>query len=125
MKAMFGLRPKLPVTEEERLWVEEGFRRLSRMLGSSRLQNAAVILPTDEFFPDPWDGTESALGRLFRRVCGFMSVNPSQVELEIIPDSSELLETLPAYSLSGQNSPAGLHYGGSGDERPLVAVRKS
>src|SRR5947209_4215809 len=30
--SMFGLRPKLPVNDEERLWVDEGFRRLSRML---------------------------------------------------------------------------------------------
>jgi hypothetical protein len=86
MNPMFGLRPKLPVTEEERLWVDEGFRRLGRMLGSSRLQNATVVLPTDEFFPDPWDGTESALKALFGRVCGYMGVNPSRVELQIDPD---------------------------------------
>jgi hypothetical protein len=124
---MFGLRPKLPVTEEERLWVDEGFRRLGRMLGSSRLQNATVILPTDEFFPDPWDGTESALKALFWRVCGYMGVNPSQVELAIIPDSSELIEMLPAYSYKPAG-PAGLHYGGDDEneqERPLIAVRYS
>jgi hypothetical protein len=125
MEAMFGLRTKLPVTEEERLWVEDGFRRLSRMLGASRLQNAAVVLPTDEFFPDLWDGTESALRKLFHRVCGYMGVDPNQVEVEIIPDASELLEALPAYRLSGQNVPAGLHFGGGEGERPLVAMRNS
>ncbi|MGO9775315.1 MAG: hypothetical protein ACLPM3_01855 [Terracidiphilus sp.] len=122
---MFGLRPKLPVTEEERLWVDEGFRRLSRMLGSSRLQNAAVILPTDEFFPDPWDGSEDALKALFRRVCNYMGVNSSKVELAIIPDTSELLDALPTYSLSSENQPAGLHFGANTEEHPLVAVRNS
>jgi hypothetical protein len=111
IRPMFGLRPKLPVTEEERLWVDEGFRRLGRMLGSSRLQNAKVILPTDEFFPDPWDGTESALKALFGRVCGYMGVNPSQVELQIDPDpviipaSDELAEASSDYgegAISGQ-----------------------
>jgi hypothetical protein len=101
---MFGVRPKLPVTEEERLWVDEGFRRLSRMLGSSRLYNAAVVLPTDEYFPDSWDGSESALAALFRRVCGYMGVNPNRVDLEIIPDSSEVIEMLPAYSFRGGRS---------------------
>ena len=101
---MFDLRSKLPVTEEERLWVEEGFRRLSKMLGSSRLQNAAVVLPTDEFFPDPWDGSQAALTALFRRVCGYMSVNPDRVELEIIPDASDLIEALPAYSMKSRVS---------------------
>lgn len=122
---MFGFRPKLPVTEEERLWVDEGFRRLNRMLGSSRLENATVILPTDEFFPDPWDSSEAALTALFNRVCGYMGVNPSKVELETIPDSSELIQMLPAYSMRNENNPAGLHFGGNADERPLVALRQS
>lgn len=122
---MFGLAPKLPVTDEERLWVDEGFRRLNRMLGSSRLQNAKVILPTDEYFPDPWDASEAALNALFLRVCDYMGVSPGKVELAIIPDTSELLEALPAYSMRGGNDPAGLHYGGDGEERPLVAVRNS
>jgi hypothetical protein len=122
---MFGFGVKLPVTEEERLWVDESFRRLSKMLGSSRLQNAEVILPTDEFFPDPWESNEAALKALFRRVCGYMDVNPDHIELEIIPDTSELLEALPSYSMNNENHPAGLHFGGNAEERPLVALRQS
>lgn len=122
---MFGFRPKLPVSEEERLWVDEGFRRLSRMLGWSRMQNAIVVLPTDEHFPDPWSPTEAGLNSLFRRVCGFMRVNPFQLELALIPDSSELLEMLPSYNQLS-DEPAGLHFGsGDQDERPLIAVRQS
>ncbi len=125
MKTMFGLRPKLPVTEEERLWVDEGFRRLSRILGWSRMHNAAVILPCDEHFPDPWDGTEGALEALFRRVCGYMCVDPNKVELTIIPDTSELIEMLPEYHYKPEG-PAGLHFGSSDEEeRPLVAIRRS
>lgn len=121
---MFGLRPKLPVTEEERLWVDEGFRRLSRMLGSSRIHNARVVLPTDEYFPDPFTPTEAGLEALFRRVCTYMAVPRSHVELAIIPDSSELVEMLPAYSYKPEG-PAGLHFGkGSEEEHPLVAVRQ-
>jgi len=121
---MFELRPRLPVREEERLWVDEGFRRLGRMVGWSRLQNARVILPTDEYFPDPWNGTQTALTLLFRRVCGYMQVDPERVDLEIIPDSSGLLELLPAYSHKS-SGPAGLHFGGNEDERPLVAISQS
>ncbi len=122
---MFGFKPKLPIVEEERLWVDEGFLRLSRMLGSSRMHNAKVVLPTDEFFPDPWGQSESALNALFRRVCGYMDVNPNKVELTVIPDASELIRALPVYSVKGDNGPAGLHYGGNDEERPLVAVRQS
>jgi hypothetical protein len=121
---MFGFKSKLPVTEEERLWVDEGFGRLSRMLGSSRLQNCSVILPTDEYFPDPYDKTEATLGALFKRVCEFMRVDPKQVQLEIIPDSSELMEMLPEYRSSSQG-PAGLHFGKSDEEHPLIAISRS
>jgi hypothetical protein len=122
---MFGLRPKLPVSDEERLWVDEGFRRLSRMLGWSRMQNATVLLPTDEYFPDPWSPNEAGLKSLFRRVCGFMRVNPVEVELALIPDSNELLEMLPSYNQLS-DEPAGLHFGsGNEEERPLIAVRQS
>jgi hypothetical protein len=122
---MFGLRPKLPVTDEERLWVDEGLRRLSRMLGSSRTLNATVVLPTDEHFPDPYTPTEAGLEALFRRVCTYMAVPRSRVELSVIPDSSEVVKVLPAYSYSHE-SPAGLHFGSTEEgELPLVAVRQS
>lgn len=110
---MFGFGPKLPVTEEERLWVDEGFRRLSKMVGSSRLQNATVVLPTDEFFPDPWEASESGLKALFLRVCGYMGVNPSRVELEIdpdptiIPESNPLDEAISSYGMVA--NPGRLH----------------
>ena len=121
---MFGLRPKLPVTEEERQWVDDGFRRLSQELGTNRLRNARVILPTDEFFPDTYDSSEAGLRIIFRRVCGYMQVDPSSVDLEIIPDSSEVFEMLPAYNRL-PDGPAGLHFGANhAEELPLIAVRQ-
>lgn len=120
---MFGFRPKLPVTEDERLWVDEGFHRLDSMLGKSRMLNAKVVLPTDEFFPDSWDGTEQALEVLFQRVCYYMEVDRNLVELAVHPDTDEMLELLPAYSVRGKSDPAGLHFGQEGEERSLVAVR--
>jgi hypothetical protein len=42
---MLGFFPKLPVENEERLWVDEGFGRLEKMLGRSRMLEAKMILP--------------------------------------------------------------------------------
>jgi len=54
-----------------------------------------------------------------------MQVPRGHVELAVIPDSSELVEMLHAYSHKS-DGPAGLHYGStSKDERPLVAVHRS
>lgn len=124
LRPMFGSRPRLPVTEEERLWVDEGFRRLSRMVGWSRTKNTPVVLPTDEFFPDPWEASETGVEAIFRRVCGYMKVPPHDVDLTLIPDDSELLDLLPAYN-HASDDPAGQPFGGDEEERPLIAVRRS
>ena len=44
---MFGLRTKLPI-EEDGLWVDDDFLRLSLMLGTYRMLNFNVVQPTDE-----------------------------------------------------------------------------
>ena len=121
---MFGFRPKLPVTEEERSWVDKEFSRLKSMLGAKRMLSCTVIEPTDQFFPDPWDGSSAGLESIFCRVCEFMQVERSNVDLEIIPDSSELMEALPEYHLRS-NGPAGMHFGQNADEKPLIGIRQS
>jgi hypothetical protein len=121
---MFGFKPRLPVTEEERLWVDGGFRSLKRLIGEKRLLECDLIEPTDLYFPDPYDGSEVALQAIFNRVCDYMKVDGSKVDLEVIPDTSELRELLPSYSLRS-NDPAGLHFGQDSGEKPLIGVRKS
>jgi hypothetical protein len=121
---MFGLQPKLPVTIDERQWVDEGFRRLKRALGEKRMRDCTIIEPTDGFFPDPYDRSESALEAIFCRVCGYMQVDRSAVELAVIPDTDELIEMLPRYSHKSDGA-AGLHFGQSADEKPLIGIRHS
>jgi hypothetical protein len=121
---MFSFRSRLPITEEERVWVDDGFRRLTGMLGSHRLANAAFVLPTDEFFPDHFDKDEPSLRAILRRVCTYMQVDPGRVDLEIIPDSSELMDMLPVYRHSSKD-PAGLHFGESRDHRALIGIKQS
>lgn len=121
---MFGFRSKLPVTEEERSWVDKGFVRLKGMLGEKRMRDCVVVEPTDEFFPDPWDKSSAGLENIFCRVCEYMQVERGRVDLEIIPDSSELMEDLPEFHFRS-NDPAGLHFGETADERALIGVRQS
>jgi hypothetical protein len=125
MGAMFGFRSKLPVTDEEREWVDEGFSRLTTLLGRDRMESAVVALPTDEYFPDPWDATETALELLFVRVCAYMKVDRAKIKLTVNPDYSELMEMLPSYSSQGDHGPAGLLFGKGNTERSFIAVRQS
>jgi hypothetical protein len=101
---------KLPVSDEDRQWVDEGFRRLESLLGRQRMLEAKVVLPTVEDFPDPYYGTAAAAELLFCRVCGYMHVDRSSVEMEVFADESEKLrEVLPYWRGDGEKRAAGLY----------------
>src|SRR5450631_1858628 len=107
---MLGFSPKLPISEEERQWVDEGFRRLEKLIGRRRMLEARVITPTAEDFPDSYDKTPEAAEKLFSRLCNYMKVEPSEIEFEIFPDETEELKALlPSWRGSGGKRAAGLY----------------
>ena len=86
---MFGwFRPTCPCDPVAKRWIEDRLAWLSRQFGLHILLERSVILPTADFFPDPWDGSEAAAQRMFRRVCDYMGVNPHRVEIEFFNDRS-------------------------------------
>src|SRR5262249_30786544 len=84
--SMLAFSSQLPVGDEERQWIDEGFSRLEKLLGRRRMLDARVVLPTAEHFPDPYDKTPATAEDLFRRVCAYMHVDRSRIEFEIFPD---------------------------------------
>lgn len=54
---------------------------LAEQFGLERMLQAPVVLPSEEHFPDPFDGTEHDAWVLMRRVCGYMGVDPGRVRL--------------------------------------------
>ena len=107
---MFGFSAKLPISDEQRLWVDDGFRRLERLLGRRRMLEAKVVEPTAEDFPDRYDKTPEAVEHLFSRVCSYMRVDRSGVELEIFPDEEdELRKILPSWHGTTGTRPAGVY----------------
>src|SRR5689334_21406247 len=106
---MFGFHSKLPVSDEDRQWVNHAFDRLSGLLGKSRMLDAKVILPIPEHFPDHYDGTEVGLGLMFRRLCQYMGVDRTRIDLEVFPDqAAHLREKLPFWQ-GGSAGCAGLY----------------
>jgi len=133
---MFGLSPKLPISDEDRLWVNEGFHRLERLLGRRRMLEARVITPTAGDFPDPYDKTAEAGERLFCRVCTYMQVDRNEIGFEIFPDETEELKAiLPSWSGKDGKRAAGLYIhamedrggadGNSKSQPAVVAIRSS
>jgi hypothetical protein len=108
---MLGFSSKLPVDDEERVWVDEGFGRLEKMLGRSRLLEAKVVLPNNEFFPDSYDRSEAAADTIFRRVCDYMQVDRGRITLEVFPDETEELHETSLWTISTDRKPAGMYFG--------------
>jgi len=107
---MLGFSPKLPISDADRQWVDEGFRRLEKLLGRKRLLDAKVVLPTADDFPDAYDATPAAAAILFRRLCAYMKVDRSKVELEVFPDETEQLREILPYWRDRDNHAAGLYF---------------
>ena len=122
---MLGFRAKLPVTDEDRLWVDQGFARLEAMLGRERMLGARVVLPIAEDFPDRYDKSKAAAERIFCRICEHMQVAREAIDFEVFPEENEgLRELLPAWSQSGGKSPAGLYFHpGYDGQKCVIAVR--
>jgi hypothetical protein len=119
---MFRLfKPKLPVSLEDREWVDASFVRLANLLGAHRLHQAKVLVPTEEHFPDPFDGSEAALVRMFARVATAMGIDPDGVDVTVFQTDS-FSGLMPFYSgkIAG---PAGLYHHDP-STRPQISVNE-
>ena len=56
----------------------------------SAFSGRQVVLPTTEFFPDPYDGSKKAVRKLLDRVCEYMDVVPDLVALKFVADAGKL-----------------------------------
>src|SRR5262249_26588198 len=90
---MFGwlFGSSCPVDPLAKAWVEERLAWLRDELGADDLYGNTMILPTPEFFPDPYDGSHEAAGVLFDRVCDYMGVEPGLLRLEFMKPAANPL----------------------------------
>lgn len=86
---MFWSSTKLPISEEERRWIEEAIRWLLDEFGAEYFLSQKIILPEQAFFPDKFDQTEESVCNLVIRVCSYMRVDPGRVEVELFSDRDD------------------------------------
>ncbi|MEX0585597.1 MAG: hypothetical protein WD176_03070, partial [Pirellulales bacterium] len=79
-----------PCDPTAKAWVEERLRWLDRQFPESAFSGRRVVLPTAEFFPDPYDGSNKSIRILFDRVCEYMDVDPYSVSLEFTAHAGKL-----------------------------------
>lgn len=77
---------KCPVEADDKDWIEDSMLWLTEEFGPDTLRDVTVVLPTDDFFPEPFSDDEDDVQALVDRVCGYMGVNPERIELEFFTD---------------------------------------
>ena len=101
---MFWEEPELTLKEGQREWIEESFCWLLQEFGEEYFLNRQTILPESSFFPDKYKGTEECVTKLVGRICGYMDVNPDQVEVGFFSDQDDTAEK---HRLGGYKSSSG------------------
>lgn len=82
--------PSCPCDPAAKVWVEERLAWLAEEFDDHAFNGRRIVLPTPEFFPDPYDGSKKAARRLFNRVCEFMDVVPELVKLRFKSDGGKV-----------------------------------
>lgn len=122
---MFGLtKPKLPVTPDQKLWIDDAFRRLAAILGAHRLLEATVVLPTPEHFPDAYDRSEAALQCMFERIATQMQLNPADIDVQLFASADEVTRDLQPFQSSQTSGAAGLYHHDP-TVRPHISINES
>ncbi|WP_166823620.1 HEAT repeat domain-containing protein [Thalassoroseus pseudoceratinae] len=92
---MFGLfRPKCPVDAREQAWIELRMAWLGEQLGWDTLRDAKTVLPTGDFFPLPYDGSESAAQTIYSRVCEYARQDAKELPVTFFDDQADPSERL-------------------------------
>lgn len=78
-------KAKCPVGFREKAWIELRMQSLLEHFGTRQFTQGKIVLPTEEFFPDPFDASPEAARRLLDRVCEYMGVSSAEIELQTEP----------------------------------------
>jgi hypothetical protein len=73
--------PSLPLPPETVRWIDARWEWLTGQFGEPFVRGRPVVLPTPEFFPDPYSGEADEVRAMLDRVCHYMTVDPSSVVL--------------------------------------------
>jgi hypothetical protein len=123
MWGLFG-KPTCPISAEMQEWVDARFWWLQQQFGIDAPYKARVILPTPEFFPDPYSGKSDDVQAMFNRVAGYMDLDPGLFELYFFNRTDRA--TMEGFMDGPLPGIAGLYHGPVTEESatPLVRERR-
>jgi len=90
MLGWFRSKAKCPVDPVAREWIDTRWAWLENEFGIDLLRSRPVILPNSEFFPEPYNGKEEEVPILLDRMCRYMEIDPTTVELSLYDDRNRV-----------------------------------
>ena len=111
--------PKLPVTLEDKAWVEESFSFLIDCFGYPGTESKAVVL-NDKFFPESFSNHVQQPQALINDFCTIYNLNPALISFELYEDLRDSTET--PYAFEGMPFEAGTAIG---ENRHKIFIAKS
>lgn len=118
------LKPRLPLVAELQEWVDDSFVRLAELLGSELMLNARVLRPTQEDFPDTYDGSEESLTRMLNRVAEAMLVDAGEIEVTLFSEDGDMIRNLMPFYSGKSAGAAGLYYHDP-RSRPQISINET
>jgi len=83
--------PTCPCSPPAKAWVEDRLDWLCQEFPENIFAGKRLVLPSAEFFPEAYNGTEDDVEVLLRRVCDYMEVDRSRVVLDLMTGGDKTL----------------------------------
>ncbi len=80
-------KKKLPITEEDKVWVDKDLNWLLTELGKEHFMEIQTITPTKDFYERIFDGTEKDAEFILERTMELMNIQDIDIKLDFFSDS--------------------------------------
>jgi hypothetical protein len=90
---------RCPVDAAEQAWIQQSMQWFTGQFGDASL-TGPVVLPTREFFPPPFSGSDDDVRALVRRVAGYMGADAAAITVAFTSDLADEQERLRALPVS-------------------------
>jgi hypothetical protein len=79
-------KKKLPITEEDRIWIDEDLNWLRTEFGEEHFLEIQTVIPTKDCFERDFDGTEKDAEFILERTIKLMNIQDVNIKLEFFSD---------------------------------------
>ncbi|GEQ87448.1 hypothetical protein ULMS_29560 [Patiriisocius marinistellae] len=79
-------KTKLPITKEDKVWVDEDLIWLRTEFGEEHFMEIRTVTPTKDFYDRTFDGTEKDAEFILKRTMELMNIRETEIKLEFFSD---------------------------------------